>query len=122
MSEQECLHHGAALAGIPTGNLAKSLKLTMSLDSRSSSSAEIAAEIASLRTPDAAAGKEGKILVLLYLTVAVFHSSHLKYCFPLADPHKSCLENETVLLSKIALRHWNNTCHLVKQTTKTETC
>lgn len=58
VSEQECLYHNAASAGIPTGNLAKSPKLTMTLDSRSSSPPEITAEIASLRIPDTAAGKE----------------------------------------------------------------
>lgn len=93
----------------------------MTLYSRSSSPPEITAEIASLSTPDTAAGKEEKILVLLYLTVAAFDFSHLKYhSLLLAVPHKGCLENETVLLNKIALRHWHNTCHLGKQDTKTD--
>lgn len=122
MLEQECLHHGAALAGIPAGNLAKPLKLTMTLDSTSSSPPAITAKIVSLRIPDTAAGKEEKIIVLLHLTVAVFHLSHLQYHLPLADPHKSCLENKPVLLNKIALRYWHNTCHPGNETTETEPC
>lgn len=76
MLVQECLHPGAALAGAPTGNLAKSLKLT--LDSRSSPPPETADEISSQRIPDTAPGREHKKHVLIHLTVSVFCLSHLK--------------------------------------------
>lgn len=85
---------------IPSGNSAKNLR--MPLDSRSSFSAEVDVETTFLRSPDTAAGKEEKRL-LLYLAVAVFHFSCLKYCIPLTESHNGCLDKEMVLLNRVAL-------------------
>lgn len=106
MLEKDCLHHGTPLGGIPSGNSEKNLKLT--LDSRSSFSAEVDVETTFLRSPDTVARKEEKMLLLLYLAAAVFHFSCFKYYYPLTEPHNACLDNEMVLRNRVALRHWHN--------------
>lgn len=99
------IHHGT-LAAIPSGSSAKNPRLP--LDSRSSFSAEVDVETTFLRNPDITARKEEKSLLLLYLAVAVFHFSCFKYYFPLTECHNGCLDNEMVLLNRVALRHWQN--------------
>lgn len=97
------IHHGT-LAAIPSAYLLSRLPL----DCRSSFSAEVDVETTFLRSPDIAAGKEEKRLLLLHLAVAVFHFNCFKFYFPLTESHNGCLDNEMVLLNRVDLRHWHN--------------
>lgn len=106
MLQQDCLHHGTPLAAIPSGNSAKNLRFPLA--SRSNFSAEVDVETTFLRSPDTAAGKEEKRLLLLYLAVAVFHFSCFKYYLPLTESHNGCIDNEMVLMNNIAFKHWHN--------------